>query len=69
MPMSKYRPLWEYVYSVGSFPLELSFDAVREVLGFDIDHSFLTCKKECAAYGFTVKKISLKNKTVVFDRL
>lgn len=67
--MSKYRPLWEYVKSAGSYPLKLTFDEIGAVLGFPIDHSFLTYKKEASEYGLSVKKISLKDKTVVFDRL
>lgn len=67
--MSKYQPLWEYVAGSGTYPLKLSFDDVATVLGFSIDHAFLTYKKEAENYGFTVKKISLKEKTVLFDRL
>ncbi len=66
--MSKYRPLWEYVAKVNAYPLKMSFDDVFSVLGFSIDHSFLTYKKEAADYGFVVKKISLKEKTVLFDK-
>ncbi len=66
--MSKYRPLWEYVAKTNEYPLKMSFDDILSVLGFPIDHSFLSCKKETADYGFTVKKISLKEKTVIFDK-
>lgn len=67
--MSKYHPLWEYVASVNTYPLKLSFDDIFSVLGFSIDHSFLTYKKETVSYNFTVKKISLKEKTVLFDKI
>ncbi len=67
--MSKYQPLWEYVASVGTYPLKLSFEDIAAVLGFPIDHAFLTFKKETSDYGFTVKKVSLKEKTVLFDKL
>lgn len=30
------------------------------MLGFEIDHSFLDCKKELEEYGYKVGKISLK---------
>ncbi len=66
--MSKYQPLWEYVAGVDTYPLKLNFDDIATVLGFPIDHAFLTYKKEAASYGFTVKKISLKEKTVLFDK-
>ena len=35
--MSKYDPLWEYVKT--NAPAELSFDEVRRICGFPIDHS------------------------------
>lgn len=66
--MSKYQPLWEYVAGVNTYPLKLSFDDIFAVLGFSIDHSFLNYKKETVNYGFTVKKISLKEKFVIFDK-
>ena len=67
--MSKYLSLWEYAVKVNTFPLKMSFDEIRSVLGFSIDHSFLTYKKEAADYGLIVKKISLKEKSVLFDKL
>lgn len=67
--MSKYKVLWEYVANSDNFPLKLSFDDIFNVLGFPIDHSFLTYKKETAEYGFIVKKVSLKEKSVTFDKL
>lgn len=67
--MSKYKALWEHVANLGTYPLILSFDEIYNILGFSIDHSFLTYKKESAGYGFTVKKVSLKEKSVIFDKL
>ena len=66
--MSKYIPLWEYVKIVENFPLELTIGEIEGVLGFPLDHSFLNAKKETAEYGFTVGKISMKKRTVVFDK-
>lgn len=66
--MSKYQTLWKCVQSIGSFPLELSFDEIEKIIGFSIDHSFITNKKEAEEYGFTVRKISKKEKFVVFDK-
>ncbi len=65
--MSKYQLLWEYVKKSNTFPLKLKFSEIAEILGFEIDHSFLTYKEETNAYGFIVEKISLKNKTVIFN--
>lgn len=67
--MSKYKALWEYIANSDNYPLKLSFDDIFNVLGFSIDHSFLTYKKETAEYGFIVKKVSLKEKSVTFDKL
>ena len=40
--------------------LMLMFEEVRDMLGFEIDHSFLDCKKELEEYGVKAGKISLK---------
>ncbi|MCQ2448201.1 MAG: hypothetical protein MJ073_04740 [Oscillibacter sp.] len=66
--MSKYDPLWDYVHSSGSSSLLLTFSEVQRILGFPIDHSFLTFKKELLPYGYTVEKISMKAKTVSFSK-
>ncbi len=66
--MSKYEPLWEYINKSGEEVMKLTFEQVREVLGFDIDHSFLNYKKELINYGYQVGKISLKEKTIIFEK-
>lgn len=66
--MSKYNPLWKYVKQKNSSPLILSFNLIHEILGFEIDHSFLKYKKELEDYGYHVEKISMKNKTVLVER-
>lgn len=67
--MSKYDPLWAHVQTAGEPALKLSFAEIREILGFEIDHSFLTYKKELAPYGYEVQKIALREKTVLFKKL
>ena len=64
--MSKYDPLWIYLKEKGEESYKLSFDEVEKILGYKIDHSFLTYKKESINYGYTVGKISMKEKTVNF---
>lgn len=64
--MSKYQKLWEYVASENREELLLSFEEIEKLLGFPIDHSFLSFKKELLPFGFEVKKISMKEKTVRF---
>jgi len=66
--MSKYTPLWEEIKVRNESVLKLTFDDIKNILGFEIDHSFLNYKKELLQYGFSVDKISLKNKTVIFNR-
>ena len=64
--MSKYDALWESIRERGQPRLTLSFDAVEELAGVPLDHSFLSCKKELTAYGYAVSRISMKNRTVLF---
>lgn len=67
--MSKYNALWEYVQKNGSPSFKLSFVEIHNIAGIEIDHSFLTYKKELAQYGYKVGKISLKEQTVAFVKL
>lgn len=48
---------------------KLTFDEIEGLLGFPIDHSFLTYKKELMKYGFKVRKIAMKEQTVSFERI
>ena len=66
--MSKYQPLWEHIQTINADKLSLSYGEIESILGFPIDHSFLTYKKELPAYGWNVKKISMKEETVLFER-
>lgn len=67
--MSKYNLLWEYVQKLQSQSLKLTFDEIKDIAGIPIDHSFLNYKKELADYGYQVGKISMKEQTVVFNRI
>ena len=67
--MSKYEPLWKYLKDNNKENYKLSYKKIKNILGFDIDHSFLTYKKESKEYGYEVGKISMKNKTVIFNRI
>lgn len=64
--MSKYEPLWNYVMQHEPGQFSLTFDEIEDMLGFQIDHSFLKYKKELTERGTEVLRISLKNKTVHF---
>lgn len=66
--MSKYEALWEQVGKSGKENLVLSYGEIEEILGFPIDHSFLNFKKELIDYGYAVKKISMKNNSVEFEK-
>lgn len=63
--MSKYEPLWNYVRDNIKEEYKLSYNEIKNILGFDIDHSFLTYKKELLDYGYEVSKISMKEKFVL----
>lgn len=67
--MSKYDPLWEYVQSRQEPSFRLTFEDIRNILGVPIDHSFLKYKKELVDYGYEVGKISMKEQTVIFNKL
>lgn len=67
--MNKYNPLWEYVKNSDKDQVILTFEEIEKITSFQIDHSFLTFKKELLEYGYEVKKISIKYKTVLFKRL
>ena len=66
--MSKYNALWEYVKNSGKQSLKLIFDEIQNIAGVLIDHSFLNFKKELTNYGYPVGKISMKEKTVSFEK-
>lgn len=66
--MSKYEVLWKWIKKNKKDDFCLSFEEIEKIVGFEIDHSFLTFKKELLEFGFEVKKISMKEKTVAFER-
>lgn len=67
--MSKYNALWKYVQSNGGLSFKLTFEEIQSIAGIPIDHSFLKYKKELAEYGYQVEKISMKEKTVIFNKI
>ena len=67
--MSKYEPLWKYIKENNKDKYELSYSEINKILGFSINHSFLTYKKELIEYGYEVTKINMKNKTVLFNKI
>ncbi len=67
--MSKYDQLWSYIKENGRDKFKLTFAEIEKIAGLPIDHSFLTYKKELLEYGYKVGKISLKEQTVVFEKL
>lgn len=64
--MSKYNLLWLYIQKRGKAETTLSFDEIASICGVPLDHSFLQYKKELEEYGYEVKKILMKEKTVIF---
>ena len=67
--MSKYESLWKYLKENNKENYKLSYGEIKNILGFDIDHSFLTYKKESKEYGYNVGKISLKEKIIIFSKI
>lgn len=67
--MSKYDSLWKYVQNNGKQSFKLTFEEIQNIAGIPIDHSFLKYKKELTEYGYHVEKISMKEQTVIFNKL
>lgn len=67
--MGKYNALCEYLQKSNKENLTLSFEEVKDILNFNIDHSFLNYKIELKDYGYEVGKISLKEKTIIFNKI
>ena len=66
--MSKYDGLWQWIEENGTDRFKLSFSEIEKIAGLPMDHSFLTYKKELSDYGYKVKKISMKEQTVIFEK-
>ncbi len=67
--MSKYEPLWKYIKDNQKLEYKLTYEEIRNILGFDIDHSFLKYKKELLEYGYEITKISIKEKFVLIHKI
>lgn len=67
--MSKYEPLWNYIKENRKDKYKLTYEEIKNILGFEIDHSFLTYKKELINYGYEVGKISMKEETITFNKI
>lgn len=50
--VSKYYPLWKYIKEKQKDNFELTYEEIYNILGFEIDHSFLNYKKELLEYGY-----------------
>lgn len=67
--MSKYKALWDYIQKNGIHSFKLTFEEIQNIAGIPIDHSFLKHKKELTDYGYQVGKISMKEQTVIFNKI
>ena len=67
--MSKYEQLWKYIKDNQKLEYKLTYEEIRNILGFDIDHSFLKYKKELLEYGYEITKISIKEKYVLIHKI
>ncbi len=71
--MSKYEKLWEYISSTFSSKsvneFKLTFEQIKDILSFNIDHSFLKYKKELLSFGYEVIKINMKEQTILFKKI
>ena len=67
--MSKYNSLWEYIQKNGGSSFKMTFEEIQNIAGIPIDHSFLKDKKELTEYGYEVGKISMKEQTIIFNKV
>jgi len=67
--MSKYDLLWKYLKDNKKDNYKLTYEEIKNILSLDIDHSFLTYKKEAKDYGYKVGKISMKEKIIIFKKI
>ncbi|MDD6213449.1 MAG: hypothetical protein PUB22_10010 [Clostridiales bacterium] len=67
--MSKYNTLWNWIKENGTDRFQLTYFEIETITGFPIDHSFLTYKKELTEYGYRVRKISMKEQKVAFEKM
>ena len=67
--MGKYDALWNWISENGTERFLLRFSEIEEIAGVPLDHSFLNYKKELPEYGFKVGKISMKEQTVLFEKI
>ena len=67
--MSKYDALWAWIRENGTDSFKLTFAEIEQIAGLPMDHAFLTYKKELLGYGYQVGKMSMKERTVVFQKL
>lgn len=65
--MSKYEPLWNYLKENKKDNYKLSFEEIKNILGFEIDHSFLTYKKELKEYGYEVGVLNIKKYLILLE--
>lgn len=66
--MSRYEPLWKWIRENGTGDFTLTFAEIGQIAGVPLDHSFLKYKKELEGCGWRVRKISMKNETVAFEK-
>ena len=67
--MSKYNSLWEYIQKNGGSSFKMTFEEIQNIAGIPIDHSFLKYKKELTEYGYEVGKISMREQTIIFNKV
>ena len=65
--MSKYEPLWKYIKDNKKENYKLTYKEIKNIIGFGIDHSFLTYKKEKDKLQF-IKQIDFNIKKILFTK-
>ena len=70
LPMKNLRrKYYDISHCNGKQSFKLTFEEIQNIAGIAIDHSFLKYKKELIDYGYEVEKISMKEQTVIFNKI
>mgnify|MGYP003322486867 CR=1 FL=1 len=67
--MSKYDPLWKFIKKKGGETFRMTYSEIEKVTKFPLDHSLLVYKKELQDYGYSIGKISVKDKAITFNMI
>lgn len=67
--MSRYQPLWDFVFGCGCRHYALTFDDIADIIGSPLNHTLMLYNAELQSYGYTITRISERESTVFIDKI